>query len=100
MNGSRPNRRWSRPGKSATVVVCLLLLALISMVQVSHMHPTATAADRCTLCLAMHSVAPVSVAALAVVLVQLGRPAMVVVALAPARRRHVQLFTRPPPSFL
>jgi len=94
------NRRWKGPGFSVTVVVCLLLLALISMVQVGHMHPTASAADRCALCLVMHSLAPVGVAAAAIVLVQLGLPAMRVETLSPARPWESQLFTRPPPQSL
>jgi hypothetical protein len=98
MKGFKANRRRTGPGVSVTVVVCLLLLALISMVQVRHMHQTASAADQCALCVAMHSAAPVGVAPAAVVLVQLGVSASLVVALSPALPWYSQHFSRPPPQ--
>ena len=44
-------------------IVCLLLLALLTVVQVAHVHSVETAADHCPLCIAMHSAAPVAVTA-------------------------------------
>jgi hypothetical protein len=109
MKGFRQNRRLKVPGVLASsrrptgqglaVMVCLVLLALISMVQVTHLHQTATAADHCAICVVMHSAAPVAVAAAAVVLVQLGFSAPTVVALAPVRPWHSQLYIRPPPQY-
>jgi len=65
--------RGNRPIISAVAVVCLLLLALISVVQVTHLHQSASEADHCSLCLVLHSTAPIVVAAAAaMVLVQLG----------------------------
>lgn len=108
MNGFVLNRRWKVPGVSAlsrrptgqglAVMVCLVLLALISMVQVTHLHQSATAADHCAICVVMHSAAPVAVAAAAIVLVQLGFSAPILVALTPVRLRHSQLYIRPPPQ--
>jgi len=101
MIGFRANRRWKGPEVSVTVVVCLSLLALISMVQVRHMHQSASAADQCTICLVMHSTAPVNeVTAGAIVLVQLGLSASVVQTLSQVRPWYSQLFTRPPPQSL
>jgi hypothetical protein len=102
MIGFQANRRWLRPGVSTStliaVAVCLTLLALISMVQVTHLHQTATEADHCALCAVMHSVTPVALAAAAVLLVQLGVAAQVVVTRAPVRRWKSRHFTRPPPQ--
>ena len=91
---------WNKPGVTAVMLACLLLFAVISVVQVSHLHSSAAGADHCTLCVAMHSAAPVSVAAIAVVLVQMGVSAPAVVARAPFRPWQLQLFTRPPPRAL
>ena len=102
MREFRANRRWTVPDVSRStrfaVLVCLVLLALISMVQVTHLHDTATEADHCALCVVMHSAAPVAVVAAAVVLVQLGVSAPVMAVQTPIRRRPSDLFTRPPPQ--
>lgn len=79
-------------------VVCLLLVALFAVVQVAHVHPLDTDADHCTLCIVMHSAAPVAVAAAIVVLVQIETRAVVYEARAVTRYWHPQLFTRPPPA--
>jgi hypothetical protein len=78
-------------------LLCLALLALLAVVQVAHMHPLDTDADHCSLCIAMHSAAPVAVMAAAVVLVRIGTRAPVVEAHAVVRHWHPKLFTRPPP---
>jgi hypothetical protein len=78
--------------------VCLALLALLTVVQVAHMHPLESDADHCSLCIAMHSAAPVAVAAAAVILVRIGRQAPLAEARAVVRYWHPKLFTRPPPS--
>jgi hypothetical protein len=81
-------------------LVCLVLLALLTVVQVTHVHPVETAADHCPLCIVMHSAAPVSVTAAVVVLVQIEGPAPVFETHTVTRYWHPQLFTRPPPDSL
>ena len=82
----------------AAAFLCLALLALLAVVQVAHMHPLDRDADHCSLCIAMHSAAPVAVMAAAVVLVRVGTPAPVVEARAVVRHWHPKLYTRPPPA--
>ena len=85
-----------RAGAVATVV-CLVLLALLAVVQVAHVHPLASDADNCPLCVVLHSAAPVAVAAAPVVLVELGTPAPVLEVREVQRHWDPSLFTRPPP---
>jgi hypothetical protein len=79
-------------------VLCLALLALLTVVQVAHMHPLETDADHCQLCIAMHTAAPVAAAAAVVILVKVGTQTPAVEARVAVRHRHPKLFTRPPPS--
>jgi len=81
-------------------VVCLVLLTLLTVVQVVHVHPVDTDADHCPLCIVMHTAAPVSVTAPAVVLVEVKSPAPIFEVHAVSRPWHPTLFTRPPPSGL
>jgi hypothetical protein len=80
-------------------VVCLLLLALLAVVQVVHVHPQESAADHCPLCIVIHSAVPVFVAAiLFIILVSVGAPAPVLAVRAAVRPCwHSSLFVRPPP---
>ena len=79
--------------------MCLILLALLAVAQVAHIHPNDTDADHCPLCIVMHSVVPVAVAAVVVVLVQVGVPAPVLaVRAAILPYWHPSLFIRPPPA--
>ncbi len=80
------------------VVVCLVLMALLAVVQVAHFHSNAADADHCALCIVMHSAAPVAAAAAIIVFVQLGLFAQPARVRAIARYWHPQLFTRPPPA--
>ena len=82
----------------AAAALCLILLALLSVVQVAHVHPNATDADHCQLCIVLHAAAPVAVTAALVVLVQLGSTSPVVQAVSAIRPWHPTLFTRPPPT--
>jgi predicted MFS family arabinose efflux permease len=82
----------------AAAFLCLSLLALLAVVQVAHMHPLDRDADHCSLCIAMHSAAPVAVMAAAVVLVRMGSSALVVEARPVVRHWHPKLYTRPPPT--
>jgi hypothetical protein len=79
-------------------VLCLVLLALLAVVQVAHIHSTETAADHCPLCISMHSAAPVAASAATVVLVQIGTPESAFSVRAAIRNWSPKLFTRPPPS--
>jgi hypothetical protein len=79
-------------------VLCLILLALLTVVQVAHVHPVDTDADHCPLCIMMHTAAPVAVAAAVVVLIQIETRAPVFEAHTVTRYWHPQLFTRPPPA--
>ena len=80
-------------------MVCLILLALLAVIQVAHVHASDSDADHCTLCMVMHSVVPLVVMLVTVVLVRIGTPAPVVVEVrAISRFWHPTLFTRPPPA--
>lgn len=79
-------------------LVCLGLLALLSIVQVTHLHPLASDADHCQLCIAMHTAAPSAITTAAVVLVPVGASVPVAETRPIARRRPSKLFTRPPPA--
>lgn len=96
-----PLSREQRPGPAAfgaAALLCLVLLALLSVVQVTHLHANSSDAEHCTLCIVMHSAAPVAVAAAVVVLVQIERAAPVFEASPVVRHWRPKLFTRPPPS--
>lgn len=82
----------------AASFLCLALMALLAVVQVAHLHPLDRDADHCSLCITMHSAAPVAVMAAAVVLVRIGSPAPVAEARAAVRHWYPQLYTRPPPT--
>jgi hypothetical protein len=78
--------------------VCLILLALLAVVQVAHVHSAESDADHCQLCIVLHSAAPVAMTATVVVLVQIESAAPVFKARTVVRFWHPQLFTRPPPA--
>lgn len=94
-SGSRGAKHRALPLVTA---VCLVLLALLAVVQVAHVHQLDTDADHCPLCIVMHSAAPVAVTAAVVVLVQIERGAPVFEARTVTRHWHPKLFTRPPPD--
>ncbi len=81
----------------ALTVLCLVLLALLTVVQVAHVHPLDSDADHCPVCIAMHTAAPVAVLAAVVVMVQIEREAPVFKPRAAVRHWHPKLYTRPPP---
>jgi hypothetical protein len=93
----RRNDRNSPRTFAVATVVCLVLLALLAVVQVAHAHPLESDADHCPLCIVMHAVAPVAVAAAVIILVRVGTPAPVFETRAVIRPWHPTLFTRPPP---
>jgi hypothetical protein len=94
----QPGGKGQRPQSARPLlVVCLVLVALLAVMQIPHLHQTPSDAEHCALCVVMHSAAPVAVAAVAIVLVQLGISIPIVKARAIVRYWHPQLFTRPPP---
>jgi len=82
----------------STSLICLVLLALLTFVQVAHVHPAAADADHCPICVAMHSAAPVSVLVVAVTFTRISEPVAVAVVRPVARVWHYTLFNRPPPT--
>ena len=82
----------------AVTLVCLILLALLAVAQVTHLHTSDSDADHCPLCIMMHSAAPVAVAAIVVVMVQLGVLSAPVEARMAVRYWNPKLHTRPPPK--
>lgn len=78
-------------------VVCVVLLALLAVAQVTHTHQGVTDADHCPLCIVMHTAAPVLTAAASIALIQVAVTAPVLEVRRATRNRHSQLFTRPPP---
>jgi len=94
----RGERRAGQTAWPLVTVVCLILLALLTVVQVTHVHPLESDADHCPLCILMHTAAPVAVTAAIIILVQIEARALVFEARPLTRYWHPQLFTRPPPS--
>lgn len=80
-------------------VLCLILLALLTVVQVTHVHAVGTDADHCQLCIVIHSVVPLLVLATAFLLVRIITIAPTPVEVRPVVRYwNATLFTRPPPA--
>lgn len=94
------NRRAGIKALPIATLVCLILLALLAVIQVTHLHTSDRDADHCPLCIVMHSAAPVTVAAIVVVIVQLGVLTAPVEARVAVRYWNPKLFTRPPPNGL
>jgi hypothetical protein len=90
---------WPRAFVLVTVL-CLALLAILTVVQVAHFHQTGADADHCPICTVMHAVTPLTVAAIGIIMVQLGRPVSVVQAVRPSRKWPPLLLNRPPPACL
>ena len=102
MTGFQPNFRGSRRREprafGATALLCLALLALLTAVQVAHVHAIERNADQCPLCIAMQSAAPVAAIAAVVVLIRIQAAAQVYEARAVVRHWSPKFFTRPPPA--
>lgn len=78
--------------------MCLALLVLLAVLQVVHVHASDSDANRCTLCVVMHSVVPIVVIAAAVILVRIATAAPIILEVCTITRYwHPNLFTRPPP---
>ena len=83
------------------MLICLMLLAVVTFVQVAHVHPavanSAANPDQCPICVVMHSAAPVDVAAPTVVFTSLSIPVPIPVIHSVVRPWHCAMFNRPPP---
>ncbi len=81
------------------IVVCLVLLILLGLFHAVDAHPATRDADRCPLCIMMHSVAPFVVSTATVILIRIGTtvPKLLEVRTI-VRYWHPTLFTRPPPA--
>jgi TRAP-type C4-dicarboxylate transport system permease small subunit len=90
--------RRARPTAYVVVLVCLALLALLTFVQVAHVHSINTDADHCPLCVALHTAAPLAVAAAIIILIEMDA-FVPLVEVRPIRFHwQRQIFIRPPPS--
>lgn len=89
--------RFARRRAYVVVLVCVALLALLTFVQVAHVHSVDTDADHCPLCIALHTAAPVAAAVAVIVLVQLESLSPVLEIRSVRTTWHRQLFIRPPP---
>lgn len=95
----RNKAKGSRAFALATTVLCLLLLLLSAFGQVAHIHATNAEADHCSLCIVLHSAAPIAAAApVIIVLVPLGSPVVVQQVHPVYRSWHPTQFIRPPPA--
>jgi hypothetical protein len=98
--------KWATKGRAGVralpvvTLVCLILLALLAVAQVTHLHTSDSDADHCPLCIMMHSAAPVAMAAIVVVMVQFGILTAPVEARMAVRYWSPKLYTRPPPADL
>ena len=86
-----------KPNGFTVVLVCLGLLALLTVVQVAHVHSIGTDTDHCPLCVVLHSAAPVVAAAVLIVLIQISSPTPELETHEARDMWHRQLFSRPPP---
>jgi len=78
--------------------MCLVLIALLAVVQVAHVHSNQEDAYCCPLCVAMHTVAPAVGLTLVIVMVRIGISVPVSEPRALVRYWNPKLFTRPPPA--
>ncbi|MGA3335250.1 MAG: hypothetical protein ABSC62_13915 [Terracidiphilus sp.] len=81
----------------AVAGLCLVLLAMLAVAQVTHLHSSQTDADQCQLCIVMHTVVPAAPAAAAILIVQLGASTPQADPIVIARPSQIRLFIRPPP---
>jgi hypothetical protein len=94
----RGNRSRKPRAFGAAALLCLALLVLLVTVQVAHNHLNESDADHCTLCIALHSAAPIAVMAAVVVMVRAGATVQLAEARPLIRHWNPKLFTRPPPA--
>jgi len=87
-----------KPSAFGLVALCLLLLFLLLAAQLVHLHPTSTDADRCPVCVMLHSAVPVLGSAITMLLFALGASTPLRESAVLVRRPNARLFCRPPPA--
>ncbi len=94
------NNRRPKPGIfEVATIVCLVLLALLVLVQVTHVHAIASDGDHCPICILMHSLVLGPGILAGVVLVRIRASTLVLLeARTIIRYWHPTLYTRPPPT--
>jgi len=93
----RSDRRARPRAYAAIIVVCLTLLALLTVIQVAHVHAVDSDADHCPLCVVLHTAAPVAAAVAVIVLVHIESLTPLFEVRPIGKIWHRQLFIRPPP---
>lgn len=103
MRGILANLRTAIPSRhdvlKTVAVVCLILFTLLTVAQVMHVHACESDAGHCNLCIAVHSVVPVAILLIVVLLIRIESmlPTNLEIR-AITRFWHRALFMRPPPS--
>lgn len=95
---SRGQRHLKPRAFPVVALVCLALLAFLTVAQVTHTHAVSSDTDHCPLCIVLHTAAPVVAAAAIISLVQVAVAAPVFEVRRVCRLWHAQLVTRPPPA--
>jgi hypothetical protein len=102
LTGLQTNFRRERGARlgilQGVAMVCLVLLAMLAVAQVTHLHSNDADADHCQLCIVMHTVVPVAATAAVIIIVQLGASTPQAEPIVVARQRQIRLFIRPPPA--
>ena len=102
MTGLQTNFRRERGARlgilQGVAMVCLVLLAMLAVAQVTHLHSNDADADHCQLCIVMHTVVPVAATPAVIIIVQLGASTPQAEPIVVARQRQIRLFIRPPPA--
>jgi hypothetical protein len=95
---SRKNFGPKQGALRTAIGVCLVLLVVLAAVHMAIGHSADADADHCQLCVVMHSVAPLLIMTVAVLLVRIEIGIAVMPEIrAIVRYWHPILFTRPPP---
>lgn len=90
-------QRGSQSFRLLVVGMCLVVLSLLAVAQVTHLHPNQSDADHCQLCIVMHTLVPITAAAAVVVMVQVAALDSKADPVVVATQRQFRLFIRPPP---
>ena len=98
LRGSIRNRDSGPGALGVLIALCLVLLLLLTVVHAAQAHALASDADHCPVCVAMHSVLPLLIMLVAILLIRLRVAALTLDEVRVIIRYwHPDLFTRPPP---